>query len=67
MAILRNFFAKGNGPFVIPSSRLPKTVLRGDYYTITAVGPNLSGLVRGSGGIVERKPLYTPRKKLAAW
>lgn len=65
MAIFRNYFAKANGPFVIPSSRSPKTVLRGDYYRCETQFERLNAWLRLQG-VVDEKPLHTLRKEFGS-
>lgn len=65
MAIFRNYFAMAKGPFVIPSSRPPRTVLRGDYYRCETQFERLSAWLRLKG-VIEQKPLHALRKEFGS-
>jgi hypothetical protein len=62
VAIFRQYQAKAKGPFVIPSRRPPKTVLRGDYYRCELHIERLNGWLRKKG-VNTQKPLHTLRKE----
>ena len=65
VAIFRQYHAKAKGPFVIPSRRPPKTVLRGDYYRCEQHIERLNAWLRKKG-VKTQKPLHTLRKEFGS-
>jgi integrase len=65
VAIFKQYHAKAKGPFVIPSRRPPKTVLRGDYYRCEPHIERLNVWLRKKG-VNTQKPLHTLRKEFGS-